>query len=368
MPAMRLDAVLSCTFQMATGAAFIFLNKWIMGALEFPYPTVLSFVGFLGSTVITTALVWLRVFRVRDEVAFWGPIGAKVLLLSLFVSLSVVTGTEAYLFLSVSFIQMLKATTPVLTMGLLVALSMLWPTRDLLLATTLIVSGAIVSCFGELSLSAVGLAIMLVSCASEAARCVSTQALLQNSRLSLIESMYMISPFCALSTLVAGFFLEPDAFGQRGTTIVRASPGVFLVAASLGFVQHVCTLWVVQATNALTLKLLGPLRSIIVVGISVLCLGETLTRVKALGYAVSMVGLLWYNVQQMRGSHGGGGGGGAAAGSPRGSYVPVGKAGTRQGGTRSDTAEELITFKKEVGSRLFHDEPAVDDASESELP
>mmetsp|Transcript_31008 Transcript_31008/g.54419 ORF Transcript_31008/g.54419 Transcript_31008/m.54419 type:complete len:354 (+) Transcript_31008:90-1151(+) len=285
---------------MATGSGFIFLNERIMNAIGYPYPMMLSFLGFFGSTIIATFLVWSGIVATNPKnLIMVGSIGVKVCCLSLLIATSVVTGMAAYLYLSISFIQMLKATTPVMTMAILLCLNMLDFRYNLVLSTIVIVIGAIISGFGEGGLSSAGLAIMLISCLSEATRCVLTQNLLDGTKLSVIEGLYLMSPPCALATFLAVFFFEKNALSAKGFDSMYANPAIFTLASTLGFVQHLCTLWVVQSTNALTLKILGPLRSVVVVGVSVLCLGESLSLLKGSGYVISLFGLLWYNVSQM---------------------------------------------------------------------
>mmetsp|Transcript_28827 Transcript_28827/g.46259 ORF Transcript_28827/g.46259 Transcript_28827/m.46259 type:complete len:299 (+) Transcript_28827:488-1384(+) len=224
----------------------------------------------------------------------------KVLMLSLFVTMSVVLGMAAYLYLSVSFIQMLKATTPVMTMAILLMCNMLTFELQLVASTFAIVIGAVISGFGEGGLSTLGVVIMLSSCLSEALRSVLTQSLLSGTKLSIMEGLYLMSPPCAFATFVAVTLFETNALSE-GVGTIAAHPIIFLIAASLGFFQHLCTLWVVQTTNALTLKILGPLRSILVVAVSVMCLGEELSQLKGWGYIISLLGLFWYNVSQMYG-------------------------------------------------------------------
>mmetsp|Transcript_22041 Transcript_22041/g.53963 ORF Transcript_22041/g.53963 Transcript_22041/m.53963 type:complete len:345 (+) Transcript_22041:103-1137(+) len=297
---MRSEALVACTLQMATGSGFIFLNERIMNGVGYPFPMMLSFIGFMGSTLIATFFVWLgkgRTSRTHISVIA-SALGIKVLLLSMFVSLSVVLGMAAYLYLSVSFIQMLKATTPVMTMIILLVCNMLAFEMQLVASTLTIVIGAIISGFGEGGLSTIGVGIMLASCLSEASRSVLTQSLLSGTKLSVMEGLYLMSPACAFATLVAVSLFETNALTTEYLAVIAANPAVFTMAASMGFIQHLATLWVVQSTNALTLKILGPLRSILVVSVSVMCLGEQLSTLKGWGYAVSLAGLLWYNVAQ----------------------------------------------------------------------
>ncbi|GAB5359016.1 hypothetical protein AAMO2058_000508400 [Amorphochlora amoebiformis] len=293
------EALLSCILQLLTGASFIFLNERIMKRVGYPYPMMISFLGFAGSSIISATLIWTGMAKRNHKTIQWHTIGPRVILLSLFVTSSVVTGMAAYLYLSISFIQMLKATTPVMTMALLLACDMLPFHLQLVASTCAIVCGAVISGFGEGGLSWLGVGIMLLSCLSEATRCVLTQSLLEDSKLTVVEGLYLMSPPCTIAALMAVSLFEKPALNAKGLETIASNPMIFVMAGSLGFIQHLCTLWVVQATNALTLKLLGPLRSIFVVGVSVVFWGDSLSTLKATGYMVSLLGLLWYNLVQI---------------------------------------------------------------------
>mmetsp|Transcript_23736 Transcript_23736/g.33187 ORF Transcript_23736/g.33187 Transcript_23736/m.33187 type:complete len:357 (+) Transcript_23736:253-1323(+) len=298
MAGIRGEAIGACCMQMACGSGFIFLNERMINYIGFPFPLMLSFIGFSGSALISASLVWAGFVHTKESLLQAGVVRIKVLLLSLFVTLSVVLGLASYLYLSVSFIQMLKATTPAMTMAILIMLRMLSFDVSLVGSTFVIVVGAVISSFGEFGISMFGVSIMLTSCLSEALRCVLTQSLLTGTKLSVIEGLYLMSPPCAMASLLAVTVFERDAI-SKGYEVLYSYPIMFLVAASMGFLQNVTTLWVVQSTNALTLKLLGPLRSIIVVGISVIFLGDSLSGLKGGGYVISLVGLFWYNISRL---------------------------------------------------------------------
>jgi drug/metabolite transporter (DMT)-like permease len=84
-------------------------------------------------------------------------------------------GNVVYLHLSVSFIQMLKAFTPIVTMAALAVAGLEKPRRALVGAVALIGVGTAVASYGEGHLSFLGLACMLLSEVFEATRLVMTQ-------------------------------------------------------------------------------------------------------------------------------------------------------------------------------------------------
>lgn len=108
----------------------------------------------------------------------WRFFFRSMLPVGLFMAATLHFGNLVYLHLTVAFIQMLKAFTPVITMAALFATRLETPTRRLILSVLCIALGTALASAGEVALSYTGVAIMLASEVCEAARLVMTQMLL----------------------------------------------------------------------------------------------------------------------------------------------------------------------------------------------
>ena len=142
----------------------------------------LSALGMVASSVLATAAVkglgWCKpdaaTAAKRPEMTprFYltriAPVGLAM-------ALTLHFGNVVYLHLSVAFIQMLKAFTPIVTMVALAVAGLEAPKRALVSAVSLIAVGTAVASYGEGHLSLVGLGCMLLSEAFEATRLVMTQ-------------------------------------------------------------------------------------------------------------------------------------------------------------------------------------------------
>lgn len=62
----------------------------------------------------------------------------------------------AYMYLSVAFVQMLKASSPITTMIIMFLLGLEQPRLDIILAISVIALGCLLSAVGEVSCSAIG--------------------------------------------------------------------------------------------------------------------------------------------------------------------------------------------------------------------
>ena len=104
-----LAAMVSAVLFCVASSGIIMLNKWIISVLGFPFPMTLSLLGMLFSLTCSAALTKLTSLSTRNveiTVRFCllraAPIGVLT-------ALTLYFGNLAYVDLSVSFLQMLKA-------------------------------------------------------------------------------------------------------------------------------------------------------------------------------------------------------------------------------------------------------------------
>eukprot|EP01024_Parvocaulis_polyphysoides_P001398 TRINITY_DN10374_c0_g6_i1.p1 TRINITY_DN10374_c0_g6~~TRINITY_DN10374_c0_g6_i1.p1 ORF type:complete len:230 (+),score=19.27 TRINITY_DN10374_c0_g6_i1:24-692(+) len=73
------------------------------------------------------------------------------------------------------------------------------------------------------------------------------------------------------------------------------SVSVIVLSACMGLLVSLSTFLFIGATSALTYNVVGHLKTLFIVGGGVIIFGEEITLKKALGIAVAMGGIVWYN-------------------------------------------------------------------------
>ena len=184
-------------------SSIILFNKHILTGYNFPYPATLVLIHMLfASACCTTAKVlgWVDIpqLALRQWLTQILPVG-------LCFAVSLVLGNAAYLYISVAFVQMLKASTPVAVLLCSFAFGLEKPTFKLAGFIVLISAGISTACANEIDMSMIGVAVQLSAVGAEALR------------LCLV-SMLLTSKGLRLSSLATLYY------GERARTPTRAQP------------------------------------------------------------------------------------------------------------------------------------------------
>lgn len=288
---------------LVVGPALMMLNKYIMQALAFNFPLLLSSLGLTMSGIVARVLIGSGMLQAKAEAVelVTGWTWVRVCLpIAIAKALTLASGNAVYLHLGLGFIQMLKAFTPAIVVVIMRFLGMPAPTRAALWSVGLIVSGTLVEVHGELNATFVGVLLMFTSELMEATNMLMSQKLLQNRKLSIMEGLYVIAPSSSFCLLAMAAFLElPRLLQQEAYRIILENPWTFCLAGMLGFGVNFLSFLVIQATSALTLKILNIFRTIALVFVGCLFYGEAVSLQEIGGYIVALLGFVGYNFSQM---------------------------------------------------------------------
>eukprot|EP00039_Didymoeca_costata_P017071 m.313560 g.313560 ORF g.313560 m.313560 type:complete len:322 (+) comp16491_c3_seq2:164-1129(+) len=283
-----------CGAYAVAGPAIILLNKHIL-TNGFPYPYTLTSMGLLCSWIMSGVFIKAGYGKLENPMTpslylkNVMPIGACQ-------ALAMGFGTFAYLRLTVAFIQMLKAFTPVITLVVLYLLKVETPSARLVLAVVGISVGTLLAVAGEAEFDITGFTIHEISAVAEALRVVLTQRLLQGSRFSLLEGLFYMAPAGMISMMVLIILFEAkDLISEGALAKVVEIPGTFLLASMLGFALNVLSFGILQLTSSVLLKGIAVART---AGLVIFCaafLGESISMLEGFGYMLSLACFVEYN-------------------------------------------------------------------------
>ncbi|KAF8066272.1 ADIPOR3 [Scenedesmus sp. PABB004] len=350
-------------------AGVIMLNKYILDPRlgGFPFPLTLTGLHMAFCWAASAALVRGGVVDAPDMpsetylrcVVPIGALFACVLWL----------GNAAYVHLSVSFIQMLKAMMPLLVYAVGTVLGTeRWSARTGCVLAV-VVAGVMAASFGaarpraggggaaraalpgaahhaarraprrraaagEVVLSLAGLALQCGSMAAEAVRLTLVQLLLQarGIKLNPITTMFHVCPVCLACLLLPFAALEARRLAaHHAARAWRVGPGLLLASAGSALALNCAIFMLIGRTSALTMNLAGVAKDVLLIYLSMVLYGSVVTELQLLGYAVALGGAFTYNYQKLaaqaaaakaaaasdRGAGGGGGEGGPSGAGER---------------------------------------------------
>ncbi|KAL3925170.1 MAG: hypothetical protein SGPRY_003711 [Prymnesium sp.] len=272
-----------CVLYFLASPSAILINKILMKDMGFHYPVMVSTLGQATTAVCAAISVHLLEWTKLDK----GPEGSRIRLqlhacsvahpphLSSDCALAMVLGQFPYLYLTVAFIQMLKAFSPAYMVVLLSCLGVEHPSKRVTIIVLGLCLSAALASAGEVNFNL---------------------WLLKNLKLEAVESLYYTAPVCVLWMSVALLFEVPTAYREGRLGLVFVHPGMFLGSCISGFLVNIAGSLLTKRTSAMTLKTMTMARNAALVLFSALCMGETITLLEASGYSLLLVFFIAYTI------------------------------------------------------------------------
>ena len=160
-------------------------------------------------------------------------------------------GNAAYLYISVAFVQMLKALTPVAVLLCSFGFGLEKPSLRLFAYICLIASGVAIACYGQLQLDWLGVGLQLAAVVAEALRlCLVNIALTARGiKLSSVTFLSVVAPLCAVVLLPAWCVTEFAEVSKHHWAPVRKVGFLVLLAnASVAFLLNLSTMALIKHT------------------------------------------------------------------------------------------------------------------------
>jgi hypothetical protein len=166
--------------------------------------------------------------------------------IGLLYSASLVCSNVVYMYLSVAFIQMLKAASPVAVLFVACAWGVDNPSLRRLLNILVIVAGVALASLGEIHFSWAGFFYQLGGIVFEAMRLVLIQILLSEDgqKMDPLVSLYYYAPVCAATNFLVALASEWPSF--KWEDLARTGYGVLILNAAIAFMLNVSSVFLVS--------------------------------------------------------------------------------------------------------------------------
>lgn len=251
------------------------------------------FCSTIAFVLVRSGLVQTIDMDLQTYISAIVPIGACY-------SVTLWIGNAAYLYLSISFIQMLKALMPVsvFMVGCLIG-------NETFMVSTfinmlLVALGVAIASYGEINFNTFGVMLQLGSIATESVRLVLVQLLLQSRGLKLnpITTLYYVSPCCFMFLLVPFFGLEWLKIINDPDVVVN--PIYMISNAMVAFCLNMAVFLLIGKTSALTMNIAGVVKDWMLIGISVWVFHSAVSPVNLGGYFIAFIAVCWYNYTKLQ--------------------------------------------------------------------
>ena len=224
-------------------STIILFNKYLLSTTGFHFP--LTLVMMHMAFVAACAHLWRAAGWTDSPAISWRDVGTRFLPIAALFAASLGLGNAAYLYISVAFVQMLKASTPVAVLLASFAFRLEHPSGELMLYIVVIAMGVALACYSQLQISVLGVTLQLLAVVAEALRlCLVNIALTaHNIKLPTVTFLSVIAPLCALVLVPPWLLTEASSLSADGfAPLQRVGAPILLANASVAFLLNLSTM------------------------------------------------------------------------------------------------------------------------------
>jgi hypothetical protein len=224
----------------------------------------------------------------------------KLLPISALFSTSLAMGNRAYLYSSISFIQMMKASHAVMTylLNTLVGAELFMWSK--LRVVSLVCFGVMLAVTGELEFHMVGFLCQCFSSVSECGRIVLIGQLLNKNGLKMdpLTAVSYYAPLCLVFLVPFAFVTEvPSDWGSFAEDFqLEVGFGWLILNGFVAFALNVSVVLLINATSPVVFILCGIMKDITIISASVVALHQPVAAQQIVGYAAAVVGIQAFNL------------------------------------------------------------------------
>lgn len=276
-------------FWLTMSCCQILFNK-LLFSNSFRFPVTLTAVHMTFASIATSVLRIAGVIEVAPLPGGLPFFLRAIVPISCLFATALGCGNVAAARLSVGFVHILKAITPVVVLGVGIVLGVSKPCIKQGAVVSIISSGVILASLGEIGWDSLGFILQLIAVVAESTRLVLMQKLLQQHmpKASPIATLSLFAPLSAVILSVLSTVLEPNGF--HALVDAHTAKLVALNTAS-AFTLNIAVMLLVATTSGLTLVLAGIVKDMIVIVASMFIFRNPMAPIQCLGYLVALFGL-----------------------------------------------------------------------------
>jgi drug/metabolite transporter (DMT)-like permease len=274
----------------------IVYNKYILDKKMYGWPFPISLTMIHMSFCAALAFILVRVFKIVEPMTMTRDIYlSSVVPIGALYSLSLWLSNSAYIYLSVSFIQMLKALMPVAVYSIGVSFKKETFKTNTMMNMLSISVGVAIAAYGEARFDTWGVILQLGAVVFEATRLVMIQILLTSKGITLnpITSLYYVAPCCLAFLLVPWIYVEYPTL--RDSSSFHLDYLIFGTNSFCAFALNLAVFLLVGKTSALTMNVAGVVKDWLLIAFSWSVIKDTVTPINLVGYGLAFLGVAYYN-------------------------------------------------------------------------
>jgi hypothetical protein len=187
----------------------------------------------------------------------------RIVPMSMFFACGLVLGNMAYRYISLSYIQMVKACTPVPLLMLSFVVGTEKPSFVQFGIVLIVSTGVIMSSIGELEFSGLGFIIQISAVLADCFRMITMDMMLKDLALDSLSLLYYSAPPSALAIFLGFLLFEASLFNLSILTYDLCF--VLLLNGLLAFSLNIAVIYLVASTSAMVISVSGPIKDITIV-------------------------------------------------------------------------------------------------------
>jgi len=281
------------------------VNKWIFSKYDFQYPVFLTLIHIVCSMILSSFTIRCGWYPL-NEIKTWDKWCSKILPLAGIFCASVAAGNIGLKYIFVSYAQIVTATTPLFTVlvtSLFTTTHLKW---EIYLSMIPIAGGVGLASWEEADFHLFGFLAIVIATALRAIKSVWQGVLLsdEDDKIDALSLLYYMSPPCFFMLLLMTMIFEPEII-MYSTYIMGILTNASLIfwlflSGLIAFVLNMMNLLVTKYTSAVTLQVLGNVKVVLSIIVSVFIFQNQVSFLAWLGCTITLLGVNWYTLAMKR--------------------------------------------------------------------